>query len=416
MKKNKLFSFFFLFALSQGALAQNVWTKMANFPGTPRNNSVNFTIGHYAFVGMGNNGSTTYNDFYKWNQATNTWSAIPIYPGGGAIGNIAFAANGKGYVGMGEDASQNKYTDLYQYDTTSNSWTPKATFPGTARYSPGCFSVGHKAIVVCGSDGTNYNNESWAYDANANTWTQNGNPFPGGNLEALCTFSIGNKGYAGAGWDHSNPKKAFWKYNVNTDAWTVIPDFPVSVGFTETPNGFVIGTKGYICTGLQNVLTPSNTMPTGYAYDTISNSWNVFTSMGAFGIKHAYSSVFAIGNYGYVCTGQDTNATAVNDLWQYYPCSNYAAEVIALQSPEKGMKVYPNPSNGQLFFECSQFIHAPCMLIVTNLLGETIYSKNFTPTEEASSLGFPENVVNGIYILALHNSQSRISQKIILNR
>ncbi|MBL7891058.1 MAG: hypothetical protein JNL63_00400, partial [Bacteroidia bacterium] len=99
MKKiTKLFyQIFFLFLLNIGLIeGQNVWTKMADFPGVARINTVSFTIGHYAFVGLGNNGSTTYNDMYKWNQKTNVWTKIADYPGGGNLAPIAFAINGKG--------------------------------------------------------------------------------------------------------------------------------------------------------------------------------------------------------------------------------------------------------------------------------------------------------------------------------
>ena len=40
------------------ANGQNTWNKMSSFPGVARSTPISFTIGHYAFVGMGNNGLT----------------------------------------------------------------------------------------------------------------------------------------------------------------------------------------------------------------------------------------------------------------------------------------------------------------------------------------------------------------------
>src|ERR1019366_6300019 len=99
--------------------------------------------------------------------------------------------------------------------------------------------------------------------------------------------------------------------------WTSIAAFPVSVGLTEAPNGFVIGTKGYVCTGWQNNMTATNVLPTGYAYDTISKAWTAFTNMSANHVERAFSAVFAIGNYGYICSGRDSTGTDVKDLLQY---------------------------------------------------------------------------------------------------
>ncbi|HXP52989.1 MAG TPA: hypothetical protein VN922_23800, partial [Bacteroidia bacterium] len=66
-------AFFILCTISLSA--SNPWTKMSNFTGAARDYGTSFTIGHYGFIGCGFNGSTYYNDFYKWNQTTNTWSA-----------------------------------------------------------------------------------------------------------------------------------------------------------------------------------------------------------------------------------------------------------------------------------------------------------------------------------------------------
>src|ERR1035438_7284445 len=86
-----------LFSGYADLFAQNTWTKMAGFPGQARRETNSFSIGHYGIVGGGNNGSSNFYDFYKWDQNTNSWGSIASYPGTGSYSGLAFSCEGKGY-------------------------------------------------------------------------------------------------------------------------------------------------------------------------------------------------------------------------------------------------------------------------------------------------------------------------------
>jgi N-acetylneuraminic acid mutarotase len=389
------------------------WTRMADFPGVGRLNTVNFIIGHNAYAGLGNNGSTTYNDMYKWDQNTNIWSRIANYPGGGDIGPVAFAINGKGYVGLGEDGTPNHYNNLYSYDTTTDSWTAMASLPAAGRYTAGVFVIGHMAYIFAGSfSGPPYTNETWSYDANSNVWSVKNN-FPA-QVEGLFAFAIGKTGYAGGGWDGSTVHNTCWRYDTVTDNWTPIASIPFSTGITEVSNGFVIGTKGYICTGQND---PNSKIQKGLTYDTLTKGWSVFTSMAAARIARSYSTEFAIGNNGYICNGQDTTQSSLNDLWRFHPCAGtpIVTGIIADERKES-ITLFPNPSSGMIHIEFSGWRREPSELKIMDMMGKllAVYpmaGRTSIFTADVNSLS------NGIYFYQVHSAGQPVSSgKFILAR
>jgi gliding motility-associated-like protein len=317
MKKyhSKVLSLLFFLCIWYGAICQIGWTQKANFPGTARYSDVSFTIGHYAFVGCGVSCANTYlTDFWKYNSHTNTWTAIPSYPGSGPLSGIGFAIEGKGYVGLGWTSS-NGANDLWRYDTITNAWTQMATFPGSGRYATSAFVIGHKAYVVGGSvGGAPYLQDLWVYDAHQNTWTQKAN-WPGGDVEAFINFSIGNRGYVGDGW-YPGCQEQMFEYDTTANTWTPIAPPPQAIGITETPDTWVIGAKGYVCTGGN---CSDAGQRDGWMYDTVTKSWCEFAYIAAAKLSRGNAVAFTLDNMGYFCTGQDTNRNCLADLWEYTP-------------------------------------------------------------------------------------------------
>jgi len=298
---------------SANSYAQNPWTQKANFPGGPRAFTSAFTIGHYAFVGLGYNGSYLY-DFSKWNETTNTWSSIPNYPGAGSYNATAFTIEGKGYVCLGLNGSGTT-TDMWRYDTITNAWTQMATFPGIKRYDCEAFVIGHKAYLVAGSiSGPPYLQDVWVYDAHQNTWTQKAN-WPGGQVEEVIIFAIGNHGYVGDGWYPGCTQQMF-EYDTTNDSWTSIAAPPPAIGITEQPDTWVAGSKAYVCTGGN---CNAAGLRYGWMYDTVTKSWCEFNDISASKLSRGNGVVFTINNHGYFCTGQDTNLRYLDDLWEYTP-------------------------------------------------------------------------------------------------
>src|SRR4030066_2403834 len=119
--------------ISVFSIAQGSWTQKTSFGGAARGYlPAGFSIGTKAYVGIGYNSSTYYNDFWEWDQTTNTWMQKANFIGSARIAVVSFAINGKGYVGTGQFVSTN-YNTFYEYDPVTNIWTAKASFPGTVR-------------------------------------------------------------------------------------------------------------------------------------------------------------------------------------------------------------------------------------------------------------------------------------------
>ncbi len=400
-----------LFSLN--SYSQYSWTQKSNFTGAARDYAAGFTIGHYGFVGAGNNGASIfYNDFYEWDQNTNTWSSIAPYPGAGYhYSPIGFSIEGVGYIGLGWTGS-NAANDLWAYDFVNNSWKQMASLPGTGRYDASVFVVGHKAYIVGGSiGGPPYLQDVWMYDAHTNTWTQMNNS-PAGRTDDGVAFTIGNHGYVGGGKDELGPYayNAFWEYDTTSDSWSSIAPFPILYSPTGNSRAFVIGDTAFVCTGTTNNSDPA-TFPTGYCYDTVSKAWSPFTNMGANGIERGYTVAFTIGNFGYICTGMDSVGNILNDLWQWGPVITGANQL------NTGVRVaiYPNPCKGLLNFAYSGNIQCG-EIQITDLTGRIIDFRQINSSN--GRMIIDENSLdNGMYFYKLLDSGKLLSSgKFIISK
>jgi|SRR6185312_2797738 len=380
-------------------LTAQTWTKMADFPGLPRNLASSFVIGHYAFVGCGINlsGSTNYSDFYKWNQHTNTWSAITAYPGAGQNADICFTIEGKGYVGLGFNG--NGKTDFWRFDTISNSWTSMAAYPGAGRYAASYFVIGHKAYVLGGSQGgAPYLQDVWMYDAHTNAWTAKSN-YPGGKIEGMFAFTIGNRAYVGGGFDGTNYISSFWEYDTTNDTWTSAASFPFILGGEAT--GFVLGRKAYVADGWT---TLAFHMPLGYIYDTATKAWSSFTNLGTNGIERYYAMSFRVGNYGYICTGTDsTGGASLNDLWQYSD-NNFLSTNDIQVSANQQINLYPNPANSNVNLVYSSLSNGKNIVTLTDITGRIINTINLQGTQGCLTIPV-SNLANGMYFYSVLDEQ-----------
>ena len=80
---------------------------------------------------------------------------------------------------------------------------------------------------------------------------------------------------------------------------------------------FVIGDKGYVCTGYNNTKIRCKEL---FVYDhTVgeNGSWQQLSDFAGQRRQHAVG--FSIGNYGYVGTGWDGDETDLRDFWRYNP-------------------------------------------------------------------------------------------------
>jgi N-acetylneuraminic acid mutarotase len=105
--------------------ATNSWTQKASLPTTPaRNSVVSFSIGTKGYIGIGYKEQYTglpaeyYNDFWEWDQATNVWTKAADYPGSPRYGAFGVSIGNKAYIGTGSDYITAYLPDFWEYDPT----------------------------------------------------------------------------------------------------------------------------------------------------------------------------------------------------------------------------------------------------------------------------------------------------------
>lgn len=245
-----------------------------------------------------------------------TWSYRGDFPGSPRDQGIGFTINGKVYVGMGTDyfTGPASFGDLWEYDPTTGVWTQKASIPGSPRSGAVGFSIDQKGYVVGGYDvgpGT-YLVDVWEYDPSLNTWIQKADlPFARKNAVG---FAVGGKGYVGAGEQFGFELTNFFEYDPALDQWNPIADFP---GFARQGMvGFSLGAKGYVGTGFRNPLSYSNEF---WEFDPSLNQWTRKADVGGGGRTAAMGA--GVYGRGYIGAGYDGGSSKM-DLWSYNATTN----------------------------------------------------------------------------------------------
>lgn len=260
--------------------------------GVPRSQACAFVIGNNVYVGLGVDIQGNHlDDFWKWDINSGDWTRIDSMRDGsgkalpGRSSAVGFTIDSLGYVGTGVDDNFVYYKDFYSYSPTTNKWTclKNDYFPGTPRYG----AIG---------------------------------------------FGINHLGFVGTGNDYSY-RNDFYKFNPVLPAgsrWTTMP--AATIGQQRMYGGvFVIGTKAYICTGVNQQMLAYDLI----IYDSVSDTWrtsgdssisnqtetfNNFNS-GYTDIVRQGAALFSIGGKGYVTFGADFNGSLVHSAhtWEYNP-------------------------------------------------------------------------------------------------
>jgi N-acetylneuraminic acid mutarotase len=247
------------------------WTRLADFPGSPRIGAVSFVINGKGYLGCGYNGITKLKDFWEFNPANNTWTQKADFAAGTGIddksryGGVGFSLGNFGYIGTGKGMDDNNMRDFYQYDPALNKWTQIASMGGDGRMGATAFTYNGKAYVTTGANNGQSLVDLWMYDPTTTTWTQ----------------------------------KA--KLNVNTE-WTV----PRSDGCS-----FVLGTKAYICVGYN-----AGVRLDCWEYDFTADNWTKKSDFEGSARQNAVS--ITINNKAYIATGR-SGGSYFNDVWQFKP-------------------------------------------------------------------------------------------------
>jgi N-acetylneuraminic acid mutarotase len=191
-------------------------------------------------------------------------------------------------------------------DPLVGNWIKSTALDGVRRSGASVFVIGKNAYIVGGFNYKSYFNETWKYDSEKDTWYKMAD-FPGAGRKYGVAFSINGKGYYGTGVDKLANKRAdFYEYtpNDNIGTWTKIDSIP-GLGVVSAV-GFAVGNYGYVATGNTDLET-SKSM---YKYDPSVGKWSQVE-----GVKVAKcygASTFIIGETVYFFGGLE-NGAAVKD-------------------------------------------------------------------------------------------------------
>ncbi len=149
--------------------------------------------------------------------------------------------------------------------------------------------------------------------------------------EAVAFGILNGKGYMGTGWNGTDYYSDFWEYDATANTWTQ----KNNLGYTEnTPAGFprksavafAIGNKGYVGTGEDK----DGLLSDFWEYDTTANTWTRKNDFGVAtlreGLKRTEAVGFSIMNTvstgkGYVGTGIDGTGVYQKDFWEFDPAT-----------------------------------------------------------------------------------------------
>lgn len=309
MKKSVFFTLAFVFYFSvQLSYSQEMWYRKTDFTGGERSGSVSFVINGKAYVGLGNNSTTYFNDFWKYDQASDTWTKIADFPGEARSRAIAFALNGKGYAGLGYKYGSpiKYYKDFYEYDPALNTWTKIDDFPGGERYGAVVFTIGESAYAGTGMNAGNYLKDFWKFTGGS--WTQIADLSDGPRAFATG-FSYETKGYIAGGIlvdGATEIKNSMYAYNSLSGSWEEIIYAHSNLGFQDA-SVYVLSGKAWIMYGnFQRVLT----------FDPVTKNIENLGDLLGLGDKRWSGISFIIDGKPYFGLGSQT-AIYSKDIWTF---------------------------------------------------------------------------------------------------
>ena len=387
-----------------------IWTQKANYGGTGRKHGpACFTIGTSAYVGLGNDGSSTDNyptDFWKWDQTTNAWTQIAAFPGVGREGCIGFSLGTTGYVGMGYNSvNTHYYGDIWAYNSSNNTWAAKNNFTGGMREFATCLVINNIAYIGCGfyqSGFQSYDlNDFYAYNSTNDSWAPQ-TYFPGSQRCGAFGFVLNNIGYIGTGDSSYYPfmgnSKGFYAYDPASNTWAQKANFPGSgrMGCCA----FALNNIGYAGLGLDNNASANNDF---YKYDPSTDTW---TQVANCGISDFPADGFNIGTKGYFVGGGSSTPTKA--FWEYAGGAAGIEEI----SNDMNISIYPVPASTLLNIHQS----VPSLnqqLIIIDIMGNEVYKENLTGIDNTISIA---NYSNGIYFYEVRGTEGSTRGKFVVQK
>ena len=153
--------------------------------------------------------------------------------------------------------------------------------------------------------------------------------FDGRAREDAAGFVIDNRGYLCGGYRGKDQRERdCWEYNIDNDWWTQCADLPEEAAARNGAVGFAINSKGYVTTGYTVYRDDDPLHTGGYAY--LKDTWeyepatDTWKQMDDYpGDARINAIAFAIGNYGYVGTGQSKDDKQTKDFYRFRQSMDY---------------------------------------------------------------------------------------------
>lgn len=296
------------------------WVRRSDFEGVPRSNSVAFTIGDLAFVGLGFDGDDDLLDFWQYDPDQDFWTRKDTFPGLARRAAVAFAIDGKGFVGTGYnsdlDLELNDFWSFYPEAEPGKQWTRISDFPGTARYNAVAFVLEGHGYVGTGFDG-NWLKDFYTYDPAIDQWEQIVS-LGGSKREDAVAFVADGRAYVGTGRNNGAYVFDFWEYDPTSATWTRKLDLDEDDDYDIVRNGaiaFSLNGMGYITTG-NNGANQSST----WEYLASQDSWLEKTAFE--GTARLDAVGFTVNGRCFVTTGR-SSSIRLDDLWEFQPAADY---------------------------------------------------------------------------------------------
>ncbi len=378
----KLLLFLFLLA-SHNGLSQNIWQYKGTLPGSPRVESITFTLGSFAYYGTGySSNSSVLTDMWKYEPSNNQWVQLNNFPVP-LYGATAFVINDTAYVTNGRKTSGGNYnSNVYRYDQQLDTFIVISTYPGTPSYTTMSFVVNNKAYIGIGFPLTN---EIWEYTPNSNGWTAKTN-FPGALRQNASSFGLNGKGYVGGGaYDPVMAYDDFWSYDPLTNTWSTLPSIPGGGRFATIE--FEINNKFYVGCGNNYVAYLKDL----WSFDPFTNTWSQEDDFG--GVARYAALAFSVGDVAYAGTGKAIGF--LNDYWEFTLSSG-------LENLSSSFNYFPNPAKDLINFKG---VNAIQNVRIFNSFGQLVANSS---GQNLTSIRI-SNLQNGIYFMNVKDSNNQES-------
>lgn len=326
---------FFIFLLSSTLAISQAWVKLADFPGSIRDDGVAIVIGDKAFIGSGLDPASETIDFKVFQMNTQQWSSIPNMPlTTERQYACAFGSDTSFYITCGLHQGKS-LASTYRYSVSRQVWTSAAAKPGKGVMAATVFQFGEKIILAGGKgDNDSINYQVWEYSLTNNTWQQKNN-FPFSPVWRAASATLNGYGYLLGGIDSASRfSKLLYRYNSASEQWVLYDSLPLPFGRAYSAMQG-INNRLFIFGGYDSL---QNYYNEAIIYEPLTKQWIPAPALPAAGRKGGMS--FGDSHHFYYSCGILQNGIRLKETWM-------TDVPLALQknSDNQSTAPFPNPAS-----------------------------------------------------------------------